>query len=157
MKPERIAIKIATAEMIKGCGGLETSAMFCRVSKTVLSENQSLGCPSTFVAIDVVQDLEPLARDRDGWPHVTRALAAGLGFALVRLPESLPSDTDLLLLLAKLTKEGGDIASAICAALADHVVTPTEARETRKQVREQIEVAVQLDAVLAAIEAEGGR
>ena len=157
MTPERIRLKQATAEMIKGCGGLEASASFCRVGKSALGDNQSVNRPDSFVAIDVVQDLEPLARDRDGWPHVTRALAASMGFALVRLPESLPSDSDLLLLLAKLTKEGGDIASAICAALSDHVVTPTEARETRKQVREQIEVAVQLDAVLAAIEAEGGR
>jgi hypothetical protein len=152
VKPERIALKLATAEMLKGCGGLEASAGFCRVSKTKLHENQSVTRPDSFVAIDVVQDLEPLARDREGWPHVTRALAAGLGFALVRLPESTPSGTDLLMLLAKLSKEGGDIASEICKALADHVVEPTEASVIRKQVREQIEVAVQLDAALAAIE-----
>ncbi|WP_010218870.1 phage regulatory CII family protein [Sphingomonas sp. PAMC 26621] len=152
MTPERIAIKLATAELIKGCGGLEASAGFCRVGKTVLGDNQSVNRPDSFVAIDVVQDLEPLARDREGWPHITRALAAGLGFALVRLPECTPSGTDLLMLLARLSKEGGDIASEICKALADQVVNPAEARAIRKQLREQIEVAVQLDAALASIE-----
>lgn len=157
MTPERINLKRATADLIKGCGGLEAAAGFCRVGKSVLGDNQSVNRPDSFIAIDVVQDLEPLARARDGWPHVTRALASQLGFALVKLPDAVPGGTDLLLLLARLSKEGGDIAAAICAAVADHVVTPAEARDVRRQVREQIEVAVQLDAVLAAIEAEGAR
>ena len=157
MTPEQISLKRATGEMIKGCGGLEAAAAFCRVGKTVLGDNASTSRSDSFVAIDVVQDLEPLARARDGWPHVTRALAAAMGFALVQLPDAIPQGRDLLLWLAKLSKEHGDVAHSVCAALADHRVEGSEATAIRRQLREQIEVAVQLDAVLAAIEAEGAR
>lgn len=70
MTPDTLALKRATAETIKGVGGLEAAADFCRVGKSVLSDNQSPNRADSFIAIDVVADLEPLARERAGWPHV---------------------------------------------------------------------------------------
>ena len=152
MTPEKLALKRATAEMIKGVGGLEAAAGFCRVGKSVLACNGSVNEPDSFVALDVVADLEPLARGRDGWPHVARALAAQSGFALVRLPDALPDAGGLLHLVAKQAKEGGDIASSICAALADGQVDAVEARAARREVADLIQVMVAMDAALAAIE-----
>ena len=39
MTPELIDLERATAETIKGVGGLEAAAGFCRVGKSVLGDN----------------------------------------------------------------------------------------------------------------------
>ena len=154
LAPEKLALKRAGADMVKGVGGFEAAAMFCRVGKSVLSE-QCRPESDGFLSIDVVMDLEPLAAGRAGWPHVTRLMAAHQVFALVKLPNAPPEGSDLLLLLARQSKEAGDVASAICEALADQCVEPREARAVREQVRELIDVAVAMDAALAAIERAG--
>lgn len=151
MTPEKLALKRATGEMLRGVGGLEAAAGFCRVGKTILGDNQSQNRPDSFVALDVIADLEPLARDRDGWPHVTRALAATMGFVLVKLPEAQVTNADLLNLLGRQAKEGGDISQAVCTALADGVVRRAEARDIREEIRQQMEVLAAMDAALAAI------
>lgn len=154
MTPELLAIKRASGELVKGVGGLEAAAGFCRVGKSTLSDAASVNKPGCFLTVDVVQDLEPLARERSGWPHVTRALAAGMGFALVQLPEALPDAGDLLRLLAEQSKEAGDVANSVCVALADGKVEPHEARHTRQQIRELITVAVAMDAMMGRIMGE---
>lgn len=152
MTPEKIALKRATAEMIKGVGGVEAAAGYCRVGKSVLSDNGSANRPDSFVAIDVVADLQPLAAGREGWPQITRALAAADGFALVKLPEAMPDGSALLHLLARLARENGEIARAVCEALADGKVCAGEAKRIRGEVRDLIEGAVAMDAALAKIE-----
>ena len=154
MIPERINLKRATAEMLKGVVGLEAAAGFCRVGKTILGDNQSINKPDSFVALDVIADLEPLARDRDGWPHVTRALAAAMGFVLVKLPDAPATNADLLSLIGRHAKEGGDISQAVCKALADGIVRRPEAREIRAEIRQEMEVLAAMDAALAAIETD---
>lgn len=154
MTPEKLNLKRATADMLKGVGGLEAAAGFCRVGKSILGDNQSINKPDSFVALDVISDLEPLARDRDGWPHVTRALAATMGFVLVKLPDAPATNSDILTLLGKQAKESGDISQAVCAALADGVVRRSEAANIRAEVRQQMEILAAMDAELAAIETE---
>lgn len=155
MTPEMIAVKRATGEMIRGVGGLEVAAQFCRVGKSVLGDNQSLNKPDSFVALDVVAALEPLARERDGWPHVTRALADELGLILFKRPEAVPDKADLLSLVGQLSQRNGEVAGEVCTALADGVVDYAEARRTRARLAIQIAVALELDAALAAIEDKG--
>jgi hypothetical protein len=154
MTPETLALKRATAEMLKGVGGLEAAAGFCRVGKTILGDNQSVNRPDSFVALDVIADLEPLARDRDGWPHVTRALAAAMGFVLVKLPEAPATNADLLNLIGRHAKEGGDVSQAVCTSLADGVMRRPDARAIRTEIRQQMEVLAAMDAALAAIETD---
>jgi len=149
--PEKLKLKRAFAEVVKGAGGVEASAGFCRVGKSVLSD-QSRPESESFPAIDVVADLEPLARNRPGWPHITRELAGQLGFALVKLPEALPDGADLLILLGGLGQSFGQVSSEVCDALSDGRVQPPEATRIRALLRQQIEIAVRMDAVLAAIE-----
>lgn len=157
MTPEKLALKRATQETIRGVGGLEAAAGFCRVGKSVLSDAQSVNRADCFAAIDVVADLEPLARGREGWPHITRALAAAQGFALVKLPEALPAKRELLNLVARQSSEASRITQAICEALADDDrVDAREARGVRPLVHEAQEILAALDAALAAIEGGDG-
>lgn len=162
MKPEQIALKQAFAETIKGVGGLEAAAGFCRVGKSVLGDNQSVNRADSFPAIDVVMDLEPLARERTGWPHVLRAMARQMGFALFALPEAAPAGADLLSLLAEQSREHGDIAGSICAGLSatsegGSKLTDAEARRIAAEIHESIHVAVAMLAELETIAREGGR
>src|SRR4051794_12231853 len=114
MTPELLAIKAATSEMIKGCGGLEASASFCRVGKSALGEYQSINKSECFAPLDVVLDLEPLARARDGWPHVTTALCRAMGGTFVALPEVPLTTSGIHLLLGDLSKEFAEATSAVC-------------------------------------------
>jgi hypothetical protein len=154
MKPENLALKRATAEMLKGVGGLEAAAGFCRVGKSVLGDAQNPNCPDRFVTVDVVADLEPLAREREGWPHVTTMLCRLMGGAFVPLPQGEIGREDLIGSLARLAKENGDIATAICAAVADGKIEPAEAAAARVQVAEGQQVLAAMDRQLAAISGE---
>jgi hypothetical protein len=155
MKPEAVFLKQATGDMLKGVGGLEAAAAFCRVGKSVLSDCQSVNNPDRFIAIDVVADLEPLAREREGWPHVTRALCTLMGGTFVALPDGAVTRVDLLGSLGRLAQENADISTKLCAALADGVCRAAEARVVRHEVAQAQAVLAALDAQLAAI--EGGR
>jgi len=155
MTPEQLDLKRATAETIKGVGGLEAASTFCRVGKSALSDNQSVNHPESFVAIDVVADLEPLARERSGWPHVTRALCRRMGGVFVSLPAQPATGADLFTLLARKMQEGADVNSALCEALRDGEVCPKDARRVRKEIGELLELLAAMDAELALIEQEG--
>ncbi|MBA15545.1 MAG: hypothetical protein CMN73_04230 [Sphingomonas sp.] len=125
MTPEKLHLKRATQDMIRGVGGLEAAAGFCRVGKSVLGDAQNVHCRDRFVAIDVVADLEPLARERDGWPHVTRALCREMGGVFVPLPQAEGADSVETCLIA-LASEFGDVAQAVREAMADKVWTLAE-------------------------------
>ena len=152
MNPENLSLKGATAEMIKGVGGVEAAAGFCRVGKSVLSDNQSINRPESFVAVDVVAALEPLARERSGWPHVTRALCRQMGGVFVPVPEVSDNAGSLLTLLGQQSKENADVGIALCEALAgDNRIDGREASRIRGEIWEAIERYVAMDAVLAQI------
>lgn len=154
MTPEKLNLKRATGEMLKGVGGLEAAAGFCRVGKSALGDNQSVNKPESFVALDVIADLEPLARDRDGWPHVTRALAATMGFVLVKLPDAPASNADMLTLVGRHAKESADVSQSVCMALSDGSVSRREAGNIRTEIRHQMEVLAAMDAAMALIETD---
>lgn len=155
MTPELLDLKRATAETIKGVGGLESAAGFCRVGKSVLGDNQSRHKADSFMAIDVVAALEPLASERSGWPHVTRALCRLNGGVFVRVPEGRATGADLAGLLARKIKEGADVSAAMCGALKDGRVEPDEARRVRGEIAELMELLALMDAELSTIEQEG--
>ncbi len=154
MTPDKLHLKRMTAEMLKGVGGLDEATKFCRLQKSTLSDNQSVNKPESFVALDVIADLEPLARDRDGWPHVTRALAATMGFVLVKLPDAPASNADMLLLVGRHAKESADVSQSVCVALSDGSVSRREARDIRTEIRHQMEVLAAMDAAMALVETD---
>ncbi len=151
MTPERIKLKSATEEMIKGVGGLEAAAGFCRVGKSTLGEALSVNHDTRFVTLDVIADLEPLARSREGWPHVTRNLCQIMGGTFVALPDAPATREDLLSLLASLTKELSEVTAAVCTGLADNNFDQTDARKTLTEVDDAIRVAAAMRAALQTI------
>lgn len=153
MTPDDLALKRATGEMIKGVGGVEASAEWCRVGKSVLSDNQSPNKPDSFAAIDVVAALEPLARARDGWPHVTQALCQRMGGVFVPVPEVPPGRRDLCALLGEQAKESSDLTRALAKALGDGRVDPHETAEPRREAWQLMQVAATIVAALDAIDA----
>lgn len=155
MTPEQLDLKRATAETIKGVGGVEAAATFCRVGKSALSDNQSVNQPESFIALDVLADLEPLARERSGWPHVTRALCRRMGGMFVPQPDVRAAGADLLQLLGRHAQESADVSRAICEAIGDGKVCPADARKIRIEVAQAMELLALVDADLAVIEGEG--
>ena len=155
MKPELIAGKRATEEMIKGVGGFEAAAGFCRVQKSTLHEAASLNHPERFVPVDVVADLEPLAREREGWPHVTQWLCARMDGVFIPLPEAGPCEADVLRGFAALSREYGASSNTILDAAADGKVSATEAAKGAEDLFRVIVAAVGVHRLLLAI-AEAG-
>jgi hypothetical protein len=149
--PDLLALKRATAEMVKGVGGVEAAASFCRVGKSTLSDAQNMNKDDCFVALDVIADLEPLARSREGWPHVTRNLCQIMGGTFVALPDAPATREDLLSLLASLTKELSEVTAAVCTGLADNKFDQTDARKTLTEVDDAIRVAAAMRAALQTI------
>lgn len=150
MTPERIGLKRATGEMLKGVGGLEAAAGFTRVGRSTLGDYQLLSQVTSFVPLDVVADLEPLARDREGWPHVTRALCAHMGGTFVPLPD-VPSCTDAMGMLARQTQEHSDVVTALVAGMADGKLCASDARKITKELDELIAAAAGMRACMQTI------
>ena len=155
MTPEQLDLKRATGEMLLGVGGLEAAAGFCRVQKSRLGEYKSENSPDAFVPLDVIADLEPLSRQRSGWPHVTRTLCRRMGGVFVAVPAVRATGTALLTLLARHGQESVDVSTAICGALADGKVDATDARRIRTEVAQAMELLALVDAELSIIEQEG--
>lgn len=153
LTPEKLALKRATGEMIAGVGGLEAAAGFCRVGKSKLSENQSINCPESFAAVDVVADLEPLARNRPGWPHVTRFLCQQMGGAFVALPSAANAGGDIHAAAGVHAKEASDVTARLLAAAAQGPMTReiVQRNELVREAREAVEASVQLLALIEAI------
>lgn len=150
MKPERLALKRAFGETIKGVGGLEAAAEFCRVGKSVLGDAQNPNCPDRWPPLDVIADLEPLARDRDGWPHVTRALCREMGGSFVPHPAGVAAGGDLMLRAGELVKEASDVVTSLARALADKKFDTRERREVRAEINQLVELAVGMAALVDA-------
>lgn len=156
MKPERVALKRAFGEMIKGVGGVEAAAQFCRVGKSVLGDAQNVNCPERWPSLDVIADLEPLAREREGWPHVTRALCRELGGTFVALPDATGERADLLRSAGEIGRDAAGVTQAICEALADdNQVSAREARLIRDRIAEAQAELVALDEQMRIIIGEG--
>ncbi|QRY95425.1 hypothetical protein JT366_16900 [Sphingomonas paucimobilis] len=158
MTPELLNLKRATAEMIKGVGGVEAAAGFCRVGKSTLSDAQNYRRPDVFIALDVVFDLEPLARDRTGWPHITRELCTAMGGAFVPLPERQATREDLLMLLAAKARESSELTQAAvecCTAVDDNpAVRAAAARRAIKELDDVVSIAMTMRAALETLEGE---
>jgi len=151
MTPEKIAMKRATQDMIRGVGGVEDSAKFCRVGKSVLSDYGSPNKPDCFAPLDVVADLEPLARARDGWPHVTRALCTAMGGVFVAIPENDVTPRDLLALLGDKARESGELTAAICNALVDGKIDRIDGAAITLEIDQLIAVAAAMRATVQSL------
>ncbi len=155
MTPEHQVIKAAGKALVRAFGGQDAAAMHVHRSQGRVSDWCSPNKPD-FMPVDAVMTLEAVTHGVAGHPHVTRALAAASGHALVRLPDAPPADVDVFGWLANLAKEAGEVQAELGRALADdRHVSAGEARLVRVQVAELLSLLVGMDAGLAEIERAG--
>ncbi len=152
MTPELLDLKHRTKEAIKGVGGLEAAAGFCRLGKSRLGECQNENKAEDFLPIDVLIALERLTAERSGSPHILRGLCHQMGGVFVKLPQVDAAGANLMKLLARKVQEGADVSVALCEALEDGVVQPAEARKVRGEIMQLMELLAAMNAELAAIE-----
>lgn len=154
MTVARHALKRATDEMLSALGGQTKAAPYTRVGQSTLSTYASRNCPDAFAPVDVIADLEPLTGDAAGFPFVTRALCAIMGGVFVPLPDVPAGNADMLTMMGRLSKEAGDVTQALCSALADGRIDRVEQSHIRREVRQLLEIAVALDAIVANVSTE---
>jgi len=150
LSPVQQELKNATRDLVRAFGGTDPAGVACGRRQQAVSDMQSRNT-DCFMPIDMVGALEDSTADLPGHPHVTRVLAQRQGFDLVKRPAALPSDGDLLILLAQLSGQYGEITRTAMEALADGVVQPAEAGAVGALVQRHVEISVQMIAVLAAI------
>lgn len=149
---EDVELKIASKALLKGYGtGDALEALFGRRQQH-WSDCGNRNVDEWLTLLQVAH-LEDRTAGQPSFPSVTRQLAARQGFALVPLPQPLPSDGDLLMVGAKVAKEAGDVSGAICAALGDMKVCPRDADDIDHQADELIAMAMRLKALVRAIKA----
>ena len=141
----------AAERLIAAVGGVAPASEYCGKSDGQLSKYSRFNYAES-MPIAVVEELEAVTHGKQDHPHVTRYLASKAGYTLFKKPEIKATGADMLRLVADQSKEGGDIASAICHALADGKIEADEIPAIRKEVADLIRLAVTMDAELDFIE-----
>lgn len=157
LSPRDRRIKAAFRDLVSACGGQEEAGGIAERGQQRIS---LYGHPNSdvFAPLDVVARLEAAARGAPGHPHVTRVLARDAGCELVLLPDAAQPGVAWSQHIAALAKEGGELMSAVCAALADdNDVSSAEARRALRDADELVAVAVSLRAALKIRAEEDGR
>lgn len=117
----REGLKTGVAVLLKRVGGLEAAASATRVGVSKLSEYQSRRMEDRHMPVDVVLDLEAIA----GEPLVTAALARAAGYRLVRIEAG--ETGDVVSPVQAVTRDAGELAAQLMAAIADQEITADEA------------------------------
>ncbi len=151
MTPEKRALKRATMETLRGVGGVEAAAAFCRPGKSQLSDYGNENRPDSFMPLDVIADLEPLARDREGSPHILHLLCQMMGGVYVALPDTPVTTGRLLEMMSRLSAEFNDVTHAVCAGLADNDFCAADAMRLESQLDDVIRVAAGMRALARSI------
>lgn len=151
------ALKAASRALVKGCGGGEGAAATLAAASGVSVRQQRMSdCGNinepAWLKLDEIGHLEDVAERDSSWPSVTRALAVRHGFLLVEAPRGDTTSGAYLKMIAGLTKEGGEVASAVMMALADDDdVSSDEAARVLPEVRDLIQAAVGLESRLQSL------
>ncbi len=149
LAPSDQDLKVASAELIRAYGGQVAASELLGRAQSRFSDAGSRNT-AVFLTIKEVAAFEDRTAGMAGHPIVTRALARRQGFELVRLPEALPGQGQLLQLAAKVAQEGGDVISSVGAALADGHFSGRDARDVMREADQLIHAAVTLRAIAQA-------
>jgi hypothetical protein len=139
-------LKGATRALIAAAGGVDGVAATLAMSRSQVSNYQNVSEPS-FMPIDKVAALEAL----DGVEaHVTMALAAMTGRAVVQLPTA-DDDVAWTKALGSLAKEIGEVMAGVGAALADDGQVSVAERDTLNILKDVNEAASRLATLRAML------
>jgi hypothetical protein len=116
-----LALKSAFHRACEDVGSLSEVAMYTRVSMTLLSAYGNPDRPE-YPPMDVMLDVDALS----GGDRCLRAIAELRGYKLEREEKGVRCE-DLNRHVGAVGKESGELISAMCIAISDNKITPTEA------------------------------
>lgn len=120
---QRRDLKLRSRDLIRANGGLEAASDFTRLRRSALSDAQSRDRADTFLAADVVLDLEL----RSGEPLVTRACAQAQGYMLIAAePLDGAAMRDIVAAAIRSERAGAERSAAVLAAVSDGALTEDE-------------------------------
>ena len=132
LSPDQQSGKAAFKALAKSFGGQDAVAAEVGVRQQEISD---LGLPNVdkFATVDLIDFLEDRTVDLPGWPHVTNWLCHRRGGVFVPLPQGEIDADAIMLTVAELAAELGDVSRAISSAMCasgegGRDVTPAEAR-----------------------------
>jgi hypothetical protein len=123
-----MALKAASRELVKACGGVTRAAQFTRVAESNLSRACS-DHENQYLPMDVVADLE----SECGKPIVTQALAALSHMSVTERPRSVRV-SDHIRCIGDVSREFSEWVAAQSSAAADGVVDPKESELVLKEL-----------------------
>ena len=106
------AVKTATKRVIGDLGGVEAAASCCGMGKSQLSDYGNVNSAKVIRA-DVAVALERIG----GQPHITAAMAAAQGYALV-MTMPMRARSELAQLLARIGRDSGQLFAIAAHALS---------------------------------------
>lgn len=138
LSPAQQSGKAAFAASVKAFGGQEAASAETGVRRQKISD---MGLPNVaeFPTLDVIDALEERTVGLPGWPHVTHWLCRQRGGVFVPLPMGEDDADGLVLTVAELAGELGDVSRAIGDAVSasgdgGRAVTADEARVALREL-----------------------
>lgn len=150
---EALQIKRASERLVKSVGGIEAAASILGKGHSTVGRWVNRNDADYSMPLADARELEANAPE----PLITMALARLAGGVFFALPQAIGCDDALPAQVMLLVKELGDVSGAIGAALADGVVTPSEASAALEQLHELDTASAKLRAMLTALAEKGER
>lgn len=148
LSPEEQSLALATKRAIQAAGGLERCADETGLGTSQLSRCCMPNCRDSITERDAAT-IEALGFGTPGHPHILRARARLLGFAVIKVPDTSLGATVWSQRAATLLKEGGDIVSGLGRALeTNNDVEPHEAKALLSDADELVTIALEIQAAL---------
>lgn len=127
LSASEIVLARATKHAVQAARGLEICAQETGLSTSHISRCCSADHRDSLTIRDA-EVIDGLGQGDGGHPHILRALARLAGMVVVPLPTACGDADGLAASIVAISAELGDVAASIRAALADHAVSPREAR-----------------------------
>jgi hypothetical protein len=148
LSPEEQSLALATKRAIQAAGGLERCAEETGLGTSQLSRCSMPNCRDSITERDAAT-IEAIGYGSAGHPHILRARARLLGYAIIKVPDASLGGTVWSQRAATLLKEGGDIVSGLGRALeTNNDVEPDEARALLLDADELVTIALEIQAAL---------
>lgn len=143
-----LAVRAATRQLVKLCGGGNRAAAITRVGQQELSRYGNPHDDKTvFMPADVVADLEAEC----GEPVLTKTLAELSGHVLVPVPHATNNlEATLVRRVSDMLAEVSDVSGGVSRALDDGEISVSEARLLHREILEAMGALAALDKELDA-------
>ncbi|NBW12163.1 MAG: hypothetical protein EBR82_29450 [Caulobacteraceae bacterium] len=145
------ALKLATGELVGSLGGIEGAAASLEKGKSVVGRWANRNDPDHFINVADLVNLELIAPR----PVVTEQMCKLLGGLFVPHVDLAADEGSLSWLVMQLSKELGQLSGEIANALADGMVTDTEASAAEGHLQDLMRVGHQMASALAQIRERG--